>query len=107
MATDVANESTVLACFPRRNRQTGRDEQVRVAASDWNGRIFLHLRTWFAGRPEGPGDDGFRPTRFGVAVRETELDDLAAAIEEARRLVHAEGRATSQAPAGRPRRPTN
>lgn len=92
MATNVADDDKVrLAEFPRKNRETGGREAIRVELADFQGHEYLHVRLWF--EPRGGGE--LRPTKTGVAIREHELDDLAAAIEEARRLVHAQGRATS------------
>ena len=100
MATTVAEDGgkVRLAQFPRRNRETGVEEAIRIELADFQGREYLHLRLWYKARPNGPDDDGWRPSKIGVSVREHELDALAEAIEEARRLVHAEGRSTAPEP---------
>lgn len=101
-----ADETVALCAWPRRNRQTGRDEQLRVAASDFGGRIFLHCRMFYSVSPRDDGDDSWRPDRArGVTIRENELDELAEAVERARALVRGQGRSTSaDAPTRRSRR---
>ena len=84
-----------LADFPRRNRKTGAPELLRVECSDFNGREYVNCRTWYQARPGGPNDDVWRPTSIGVTFRQSELAALPAAIEEARRIVHAVGRSTA------------
>lgn len=92
----------VLASFDRRNRDTRAPEQLRVLAGPWNGKHFTHLRLFWQARRPTPGDDGWRPTRTGVVIREQELDEVIAALERVRRVIHAEGRSTGPVgPGGR------
>jgi hypothetical protein len=88
-------ESRVLAAFPRTNKLTRATEHLRIAASSFQGRISVHLRIFFRGARPTSRDDGLRPSKIGVHLREDELDAAIAALEEVRRMVRAEGRATS------------
>ena len=88
-------EPRVLAAFPRTHKQTHAPELVRITASPYQGRITTFLWLFFRGVRPSHRDDGWRPTKVGFHFREAELDEAIAALEEIRRMVHAEGRATS------------
>lgn len=92
----ATDDKVTLAEFPRRNRSTGAEEAIRVESADFNGKQYLHVRLWYMTRPNGTDDDGWRPSKTGVALREHELDALAEAVEQARQLVHEQGRSTSE-----------
>ena len=89
------SDSIRLAEFPRRNLLTGAPEWLRIETGDFNGHYVTHLRIWYSTRPKSVNDDGSRPTKVGVTLREVELDRAIEALEEARRIVHAEGRETN------------
>jgi hypothetical protein len=104
MSTDEHDEdqgNTVLAIFKRKNRQTGAFEQVRISTGDFNGRQVTHFRTYFqAHRNPTPSDDGYRPTKLGVVVREDEVDRAIEALIKVKAEIERQGRCCSPAPEG-------
>jgi hypothetical protein len=91
----------ILAEFgQRRDNASGVAEKFRIVVTPRNGRLETSLRHWYWFAKPTPEDDGYKPTMKGVTVRESELNETIAALEEVRRRVQAEGRPTSRPPEG-------
>ena len=56
-------------------------EEIQVALSQFKGRKLIDVRTWL--RPLHQGDQA-TPTRKGVTVRPDQIDELIAALDQAR-----------------------
>jgi hypothetical protein len=99
--SEDVGESTTLAIFRRRHPKTGAFEQVRITTGEFKDRQVTHFRTFYqAHRNPTAIDDGYRPSTNGVVVREAELSEAIAALQEAKRLVESQGRRCSPAPDG-------
>ena len=53
--------------------ETGNTEQIRITVGEFQGKLVTSARLWFKARPAGPDDDGWRPSKSGVTIREHEL----------------------------------
>lgn len=98
MPTTTDDAKELLVSFPRRNRENNTEEAIRIETGDFNGRQLTHVRLWYKSRPNGRGDDGWRPSKAGFTIREHELDQAIEALEASRRIVHEAGRSTSSEP---------
>jgi Transcriptional Coactivator p15 (PC4) len=79
-STPPAERGQRLATIPR-----GRTEELRIALDEFEGRPYVALRLWAQG-----SDGGFWPVRGkGLSVRVKELDDVIAALGQARDLLDA------------------
>lgn len=81
--------SHVLARF--RRADAGQPTEVRIYLQRWGARLLLHAR-WCS---KAKSADTWHPTPKGVTFRAEDLDELEAAIDEARRIL-----ARDAAPAG-------
>ena len=99
------NETYRLCDFPRRNKQTGKKEKLRIESSHWNGRVNLNARLWYEAKRPSNGDDGYRPSTCGVTFREDEIDTVIEALQFHKRLIESEGRSTSSGHPGDTIRP--
>jgi hypothetical protein len=107
MPTATADDKSIIARFARRNRDTGAEEAVFIEAGDFNGRQLVHLKLW-AHNPVSRGRRGdcWHETTRPVTIREHELDEVIAALEAVRKVVHGEGRSTEADPRRRVDQPS-
>lgn len=75
------NESRVLLSLPRRDG----NEHARVTLDVWRGHVGVSTRAWWQRKEDDGG--GFLPTRKGVVWKASELEDVIAALEQARALI--------------------
>ena len=76
-----------LATLERRNGA----EQIRWSwdeFTDLDGELstYVNARKWYLGR-----DGQWRPTRFGVTIRATEIDEVVTALQRVQHVAHADG----------------
>ena len=55
-------------------------EKIRIEISEYEGKRYLHLRTYF-NRSDGPKDD-WRPTRKGICLPLERADELQEGIQK-------------------------
>jgi hypothetical protein len=92
------DEQQTLATFSR--AKPGAVEQLRISAGLWNNRHLVHVRIWFSVGQPTPDDPGWRPSKNGVTLRESELDAAIEALEKVRNAIHSDGRSTCPAAPG-------
>ena len=101
MANAESEDCMTLAEFDRRNQKSGAPEKLRLTTGSFKGRQLTHVRIYFLGyKPKDGDEDPWRPTQQGATIREWEIDEVIAALEAVRKVVHSEGRTTCPAAPG-------
>jgi hypothetical protein len=99
-----AGPMTLLASWNKKSLKSGQWEQHRVYHNTFKAKHLLHFRVWF-NQEKPQTDNGWRPGSEGFTVPENRLDEVLAAVEEARKRVHADGRCTKPSLEGEVRNP--
>ncbi len=83
MMKKSCSRSMTLATFDRtRDPASGKMYEVRVVACEYAGYWHVDLRLYFLQE-----DDSWMPTKKGVVIRASEIDEVFAALEEAKKLI--------------------